>query len=83
MFHLSPHTSPGLIAPPPPERADADTGDGGGGGAGGRGLRDVMVSGLPDSEKTHELVAVLHQRSWALRLQALMMLRLQAESAQV
>ena len=50
-------------------------------GGGGRGLRGMLVSELPPPDRTHELVAALHQRAWALKLQALMMLRMDEGAA--
>ncbi|GAX76338.1 hypothetical protein CEUSTIGMA_g3784.t1 [Chlamydomonas eustigma] len=45
------------------------------------GLRCVLASGLPSLEKAHNLAAALHQRSWLLRLEALMLLRMSSEDA--
>ena len=102
--HLSPKTSPGLVAPlilaaAPAAAASSAAEDGDTAadavvaGAGG-GLRGILVGALPggageggatpSAPSVHALVASLHQRSWALRLQALMMLRLEdGEAAQV
>ena len=78
--HLSPKNSPGLIAA---AGGGSEGGGRGGRGRGAGGLRGVLVSELPPSERTHDLVAALHQRSWALRLQALLMLRSEGGDSQV
>jgi hypothetical protein len=45
------------------------------------GLRCVLAAGLPSQERAHSLAAALYQRSWLLRLEALMLLRMNSEEA--